>query len=338
MKAVYLKVLVFPGALAAICLLEAFFVPLDRFTFRIWEAVWVNYFNQVLPGPFYPGMEIFKREGLDMNRSKIRENKWVTDIYGNRNTGIPAPGENYGIIVGDSNIAGASYSQEELFSEILSKQTKIRWYNLNYDYFRPWEHPMCRYKKPKVVVYQLKTGYLADLGSMNARRVYPLAVTGQTWFIRLDHSTKMGMINKLRGSLKLPPVVGRNLAKDPHLTWPLEILERIFVVNSYEKEGDPAELRQNTPAQLLEKYAAMCRSLGIHFIVLILPDSFRSADPIIRELSEKKVEIIAQLPTESYPDGVNLEEFWQKDDSHWSKAGMLQASGWVRDRLSPLVK
>ena len=49
----------------ALCL-ELFILPMDFFTFRVWEAIVVRKYRNLFPGHFYPNMEITKIEEGDL--------------------------------------------------------------------------------------------------------------------------------------------------------------------------------------------------------------------------------------------------------------------------------
>ena len=68
--------------------IEVFLLPVDRFTFRVWEALVVRKFELLLPGPFYPNMRVSKEEEGDLaHHTKFAQKRrvdWVTDTHGYR--------------------------------------------------------------------------------------------------------------------------------------------------------------------------------------------------------------------------------------------------------------
>ncbi|MDI7259530.1 MAG: hypothetical protein QME90_06390, partial [Thermodesulfobacteriota bacterium] len=68
--------------------IELFILPIDLFTFRVWESLVVRKYRNILAGPFYPNMEITKIEEGDLahhTRFAVKkEVQWITDRYGFR--------------------------------------------------------------------------------------------------------------------------------------------------------------------------------------------------------------------------------------------------------------
>ena len=114
----------------AICL-ELFILPIDFFTIRVWESLVVKKFKNILPGPFYPNMETTKIEEGDLaahTRFAIKKKvRWMTDRYGYRKQDTDLQKHKM-VIIGESNIAGSSLTQEEILSEVLEDQLKVSVY------------------------------------------------------------------------------------------------------------------------------------------------------------------------------------------------------------------
>ncbi|WP_180336323.1 alginate O-acetyltransferase AlgX-related protein [Pontibacter ramchanderi] len=102
-------------------LIEAIVLPMDFFTFRVWETISVNSVR-LLSGPFYPNMHMrMEEEGELAPRTPYAEKRqveWYTDAYGYRNRHTRAEV----LLIGDSNITGAKLSQDETLAEVLEKQ------------------------------------------------------------------------------------------------------------------------------------------------------------------------------------------------------------------------
>ena len=108
---------------------ELFVLPIDFFTFRIWEALVIKEFRSICPGRFYPRMEIAKLEtGGDLAHDTPfaipKRVKWITDRYGFRKKDLEGTKPRV-VIVGDSNILGSRLSQEKMFSEVLEERLKV---------------------------------------------------------------------------------------------------------------------------------------------------------------------------------------------------------------------
>lgn len=101
-------------------LVEVFLLPMNFFTFRIWETISVNTMR-VMPGPFYPNVHMqMEEEGELAPRTPYatrRTVEWYTDAYGYRNRDTRSDV----LLIGDSNITGAKLSQEETLAEVLEQ-------------------------------------------------------------------------------------------------------------------------------------------------------------------------------------------------------------------------
>jgi hypothetical protein len=82
-------------------------------------------------------------------------------------------------------------------------------------------------------------------------------------------------------------------------------------------------------------YTRRCEDLGIFFIILVLPDAVREADPLIQELVSAGCHVIGFLPNDRFQNGADLASFWQKDDSHWSAEGMRLTTAKIVELLAP---
>jgi len=105
--------------------IAAAFLPLNYFSFRFWEALMVKK-RIVFTGPFYPLQKVSMTEEGDMGHGTpyAVEKKvyWETDRYGYRKN--DSNGHSDVVVIGDSNIAGSSLTQEDIFSEVLQCRLK----------------------------------------------------------------------------------------------------------------------------------------------------------------------------------------------------------------------
>jgi len=336
MNKTYLKLLLLAIPLLGMAFFEAMVLPKDFFTYRLWEALQVNFFFENLPGSFYPSTKMTKWEALDHNPRgpRVRRNEWVTDLYGNRNRSLPKLGAKYGIVIGDSNIAGASYSQNEIFSEHLTAKTGFPWINLNYEYFEPWEAPLCRDQKPAVIVYELKRGSLLQFSKLGIRTVDPMPGNRRLG-VNLDHATKLSTLNRLRAVWRMSAVNLKDQFRDPHLDLFRKGLGRVLFGGVQKRPGNVHAFQSSPPVRTLTDYTRRCEDLGILFIILVLPDTVREADPLIRELVFARCHVIGFLPNDRFQNGADLASFWQKDDSHWSAEGMRLTTAKIVELLAP---
>jgi hypothetical protein len=336
MAKTYLKILLLLIPLLGMAFFEAMVLPKDFFTYRSWEALTVNFFTESFPGPFYPSTKMTKWEALDRNPRgpRIRRNEWITDMYGNRNRTLPSMGQKYGVLTGDSNIAGASFSQNEIFSERLTAKTGFTWVNLNYEYCEPWEHPLCRNQKPAVIVYELKRGSLLALPKMDTRTDDAVLINEQL-AVTFDHATKLSALNRLRAAWGMSALHLKAQFLELHLDLLRQGLGRGLFGGVVKRPGNVHAFQNSPPVKTLIDYTHRCEDLGIFFVILVLPDTVREADPLIQELVSVGCHVIGFLPSDRYRDGANLESFWQKDDSHWSSEGMQLTAAKIVELLAP---
>ena len=322
-----------PLVLLGIC--EATFLPLTQFTFRAWEGLWVNLLNVSMPGPFYPNLDLTIWETTDQRTKapKTRHNHWITDSYGQRNRRLPVFGEKYGVIVGDSNVAGCSLSQEQMLSEVLTEKTGSLWVNLCYEYIEPWSHPICRETLPAWIVYELKRGNLDGLNRCGNPGTDPARKDRIEWTKKLDHMTKMAGWNRLRSFFLCGPINLKEQTEVPHLKVLVDLLCWGLSGGGKERGIDVQGFRGMSSQEILVQYTRQSKEKGIHLIIVVLPDGLREADPVIRGLEKKGCQVEGFLPNENYPDGADLTVFWQKEDSHWSPEAIRMTADRVVKKL-----
>jgi hypothetical protein len=146
--------------------IELFVLPIDFFTFRVWEAAISP--DARFPGMFYPNLSVVKnkefgdryRLGGDFVQSKRVE--WYTDAYGWRNRREVEKSEKYDIVVtGDSNIVGSFLDQKDTLSEVLARNTNL----ITYSYSAGHDHislyfsdPRMAEKETRLLVVESKVG------------------------------------------------------------------------------------------------------------------------------------------------------------------------------------
>jgi len=315
--------------------LEGTCLPLTQFTFRAWEGVKVNLLQNSMPGPFYPDMDLMIWETTDQRTKapKTRHNHWITDLYGQRNRRLPVPEEKYGVIVGDSNALGCSLSQEQMLSEVLTEKTGFLWVNLGYEYIEPWSHPICQQTAPSWIVYELKRGNLPSLSRCGNPGTDPARKNLIGWTKKLDHMTKMAGWNRLRSLFSSGPINLKEQTEVPHLKILVDLLCWGLSGGGKERGIDVKGFRGASSHEILVEYTRRCEENGTRFIIVVLPDTVREADPMIRDLEKAGCQVAGFLPNEKHPDGADLSVFWQKEDSHWSPEGIRLTADEVMKRL-----
>ncbi len=105
--------------------IELFVLPIDFYNFRAWEALRIKNSNFKITGEFYPNKILHTTEYGDLapytEYSIPKDVEWETDSYGFRKNNITKSPEI--VIIGDSNVAGSSLTQDEILSEVLEVDT-----------------------------------------------------------------------------------------------------------------------------------------------------------------------------------------------------------------------
>lgn len=144
----------------ALCV-ELFFLPIDFFTYRIWESMLMRIPFRIVNGPFYPNMVLSKTEAGDLGYRTAYAGKkdviWKTDQYGYRKTPMPNR-KNRIVIIGDSITAGSSLTQKDILSERLEEKLRTSVYPLApaSGYLNDLSlHALLRNSAPDIVILQI---------------------------------------------------------------------------------------------------------------------------------------------------------------------------------------
>ncbi len=356
MKKFFLRSLLFLLPFFVILFIELFMVPIDVFTFRAWESLVVRKYKTVLPGPFYPNQTLTKVEEGDLAHHTpfaIKKTvQWITDRHGFRKWNTDT--KKYPmVIIGDSNIAGASLSQEEMLSEVLEADLGISVYPfapagmnsfLKEERFK--EHP------PDIVIYARVERELFDLSPIKLRRDWKWVSRLknrvrhldflQAIFIYLDRMAKGNMLHYLRASLR------RSFrGTQTHSQRGMEsIYGRLFFLPQAKEGQSISKEKIRNIAEVIRSYRDAMASRGIRFIFLPIPDK----ENIFHELLQiSKPTFLEQLTDELEREGVETlhtvkafeEAFREKqillyhpDDTHWNVHGVKLAATLIKKRLT----
>ena len=370
MKKYLLKVALFFSPFALAIGIELFVLPIDFFTFRVWEAVAVKRNTLILRGPFYPKMELTKiEEGDLLHHTKFtykRKAKWITDRYGFRKE--DSGRSRYDIVViGDSNIAGCGSSQEDMLSEVLEDRLGLSVYSLApasiqsvlYDK-RFLDHP------PHIVVVSSVERLVHDLLPLPKKsrrrpdhppspgiaglkeRVWGITqqLENHPWIqtvaVLLDRFDKKIMLEYVRASLRrmfFPEVQGI-----PEGAVPSSHGVVIFFQGAAANKQVPKEKLERV-VDILKTYDEVLKERGIRFIFLPIPEKeniyheyLHTERPVFLEhlISELKKEGIEVVDTqkafeEAFQKGVLL---YYPNDTHWNGNGQKIAA----DLLEALIR
>lgn len=337
--------------------MELFILPIDYFTFRAWEGLVVRNFKNLFNGPFYPNMKLTKIEEGDLAHhtkySKKRIVKWITDQYGYRK--IKTNGPFQIVIVGDSNIAGSGLTQEEMLSEILESELKVKVYPLapaGIGTFlktrRFIEHP------PEILILGIVEREIPYLSALKSKRRYQIkenllqSIKGlrenrflQTIFVLLDRLSKLNMLHHLRATIRRA-ILPEAEIKPRYMTTQHGA---IFFLKGPDANREVQKGVFNQVVNLIRSYHDAVTSRGIRFIFLPIPEKEnilheilqtpkpKFLEELINELKRQEVEVIdTQKAFEEAYRGSQILPY-QADDTHWSAEGVKITANLIRETL-----
>jgi len=345
MRRFIFKLILFLSPFFLVLFIELFVLPMDYFTFRVWEAIWVKKYREILPGPFYPNMEITKIEEGDLaahTRFAIKKKvRWVTDRYGYRKQMSDLQKHKI-VIIGESNIAGIILTQEEILSEVLEDQLKVSVYPYapvgGINSFLKDERFI--ENLPDIVIFARIERELLDLDSLKPIRENKLSSKIKQQIqknrmiqflgIHLDRVSKMIMLHYFRASLRRSISIPEHLGSGPFSSQ----YGPIFFIQGRRANEDVSKEKLHKAIQIIRSYNDAVKSRGIRFIFLPIPNK----ENIFHELLKtKRPAFLEALIAELKKHGVEtidtqkaFEEAFQKnqvllyhtEDTHWNGNGV----------------
>ncbi|WP_299759227.1 hypothetical protein [uncultured Pontibacter sp.] len=320
-------------------LIEVFVLPMNFFTFRIWETISVSTMR-VMSGPFYPNVHMqMEEEGELAPRTPYaqkRQVEWYTDTYGYRNRDT----KNDVLLIGDSNITGAKLSQDETLAEVLEQQLGRDVYSfapatmnrfLATDRFQ--ENP------PKLVIVssiERRVPELPPVGDngLNSKiRNFTGNLINSSSFltsvaVTADRISKLGLYR--RTLAEMDRAAGRK--------------EYISYNNEFFMEGEIAnrdfsEEELDYIAEVLVGYRNALQERGIHFVFLPIPNKeniYHKLLPsqkeatflprLLRRLDEKGVEYVDLQPAFNELYEQKQVKLYPVDDAHWNAVAVKVAA------------
>jgi len=350
MKRFFLKSLLFLFPFLMMVSIELFILPIDFFTFRVWEALLIKEFRSILPGHFYPRMEITKLEtGGDLAHHTPfaipKMVKWMTDRYGYRKKDVEGIKAQV-VIIGDSNIAGHGLAQKEMLSEVLEDRLKVPVYpyapvgSIN-TFLKD-----LRFKKdrPKIVIVSFIERDILNMPFPKLPQKREGLLPFYEWRdelkqtrwvqssgVLLDRLSKMNMLNYARARI-------RNTAVMDFHHFPSKFGPMFFVQGEAANKEVPNENFHKT-VKTIEAYDYVLKKKGIRFIFLPIPNKENiyheylpnSRRPIflkqlIQELKSRNIETVdtQRAFEDEYQNHSTLLYFL--DDSHWNPEGVQLAA------------
>ncbi|MBB6610723.1 hypothetical protein H7F15_06715 [Pontibacter sp. Tf4] len=330
-------------------LIEATVLPMNFFTFRIWETISVNTMR-IMSGPFYPNQRwVMEEEGELAPHTPFaarRKVEWITDEYGyrNRDTNCDV------LLIGDSNVTGVKLTQEETLAEVLERQLKKEVYS-----FAP--ATMNRFlatdrfleDAPELVIVSSIERRIPSLpavgangldsrirnftGNMiNASPVLTYAA------ITADRISKLGLYHRTLAAIE------RRFGKREYIAYNNE-----FFLEGEEANRDFTDQEIQQIADVLEGYKQAVEARGIRFMFLPIPNKeniYYKLLPnqkkpnflpkLIAELRKRNISVVdIQGPFEELYQQKNIPLF-PVDDAHWNHIAVQVASEKVVTQLDEL--
>ena len=346
--------------------IELFILPIDFFTFRVWEALVIKKYYPILPGQFYPNMEVTKIEEGDLvHHTKFtyrRKVKWITDRYGYRKQNANR-GKHEVVIIGDSNIAGSGLTQEDILSEVLERRLKVGVYPLSpggIDTFL-WEMRF-RNDPPGIVIFasverfifylppfkissnKVSTGFKQQIREMWYRFKNQMR---QNWLIQcvgvnLDRIYKANMLQYLRASLRrmIESSGSQTIYPDrfPSKYGP------VFFLQGADANKDVPKDQFDKAVQVIKTYDQLLRSKGIRFIFLPIPEkeniyyeTLQTKKPVFLE---QLISTLKDLGIETVDTQTAFDDAFRKgvllyhtNDTHWNENAVKITADLIKELI-----
>ena len=337
--------------------IELFVLPIDYFTFRVWETLSAKRSFGILKGPFYPNMILLKSEkggdlaphsGCSVEKKDIL---WITDQYGYRKANMPVKRFPV-ILVGDSNSAGGGLTQENMFSEVLEKKLHKGVYPIAPNSLKDvFNHGLLKQSPPDIVILESIERAIVTLTlrlpkdkdfeklSLWNKIFLDIQLNGfiQSIAIKIDRILKANMINYFRARINknvFPDIKGSGTAECPIL----------FLQGATANKEVSAETI-NTVAQNIKRSSDFFTSRGIRFIFLPLPNKENIyyqqlgtpkplfLENLISKLKEINVEVVDTQKAFDQITNNSDTVLYHRDDTHWNAEGVKVAANLLEDLL-----
>ncbi len=335
-------------------IVEIFVLPINFFTFRIWESLIVHKLGPFLSGPFYPNMTFSMVEEGDLGahtKFAVKKNvKWETDRFGYRKRNEFV--DRYDVVVvGDSDVAGSGLSQEDIFSEQLERASGLATYPFAPAHINHFLYDQ-RFKDnfPRVVILESierNLGSLPEIKTKNdhiflRRLLKDVGRKTQGLIIVCDRISKKIMymysaqaVNQAREKLLgYINSLFRDNAEKTQAKKPQSPKKMLFLTS-----GESIALDKiDGIVQKIKSYKEFLNKRGIRFIFFPLPDKetvYWDELParirpvflkqLIKKLRNEGIEVIDVLgvfENASKNHGILL---YHTDDTHWNSNGVRLA-------------
>lgn len=331
-------------------MVELFVLPIDFFTFRVWEALSIRKFNYILSGEFYPNVELTKIEEGDLvHHTKYtykRKVQWFTDRYGYRKRNTERK-RNEIVIIGDSNIAGSGLTQDNIPSEVLERKLKRSVYPVSPSSLNSFfKQRRFRKSPPDIIIISSIERFMSYLppvkiSSRNISAQWQSKIREIGYRIRdqisgnrfvqfagvyLDRLYKQNMLLYLRASL-------RRTASSDSIDSIKPISSKygsVFFLQGADANKDVPREQFERILEVIKGYDEVLKSKGIRFIFLPIPEKeniyyecLKTRKPIflkqlISALKNLGIETVdTQIAfDDAFRNGVLL---YHTNDTHWNE-------------------
>ena len=317
--------------------------PVNKFTFRPWEALSFN--NPILGHgrPFYPNTSLSMFSVGDLKHNTPHEikrlEKWKTDKLGFRNNKYIYSPEI--LFIGDSFIAGSGVSQDSTITNLLSDKlgNKFLVYNMapaSFNYFLSLRNRNL-IGKPKIIIFSiLERGLynfqdhidfnIVDKNNNFLTNLFDSIILSDNYFFTvLDRLNRMYSLTYLARKLG----ISKNV-------YPRGIKNKNMFYQSI-LENDPTRIENiSSIIESINGYKKYCDSVGIKFIFIPLPNKntiyhkdygyHKQPDFLLKLLKEAdyhNLEFINVQQIFSAYTKLNPNNYlYQFDDTHWNSNGI----------------
>lgn len=358
MKRFIFKIFIFLLPFIITISIELFILPIDYFTFRIWEAVIVKKFKKILTGPFYPNIKLKKFEESDLAHhikfSVKKEVDWYTDQYGYRKK---SEGDEYYpiVIVGDSNIAGSGLKQDDILSEALEKGLNLKVYPMAPEGIKKFLKTERFIKNPpKILIFEAverEIFYLSPLKSIKRYRIEGEIIDKikllrenrliQSIAILLDRIYKANMLHYMRANLRR--ALNFKYEFNPKYIHPE--FGPIFFLQGPDANKEVKRETFENAVKIIKSYSEEIKKIRIRFIFLPIPEKenifhelLGTPRPVFLEnlISELKKQGVETIDTqEAFEKAYKRENIllYQTDDTHWNENGVNLVANLIKSYI-----
>lgn len=315
-------------------------LPLNRFSFRVWEALAVHKRNAILTGPFYPNRRITMLEEGGLGHGTpfaiSKPATWETDQYGFRKQ--PDPRHPEIVVIGDSNIVGSNLTQDQTIAEVLQKRLgRCVYPYAPSDINRYLRDPRFRSQPPQVVIFE---HFERDM-----LRIAPLRISKRPYGRTLDVPALIYPAIIFDRAVKLEPYFFLRSRIDGSRLGYRYCSQFFLQGDSVTSTADAADIERTV--SILKGYSDYFRQNNITFVYMPLPNK----ETIFHDLlpSRRQSHILEQVLAKVADEGVvviDLLQAYQEarnrgappyhvDDDHWNEQGVTIAAKLLEHSLQP---